>query len=407
MEYYIALLVVLVFLSAFFSSAEVAFLSLSESKISTMINNKRKNAKLVKKLKSDPRSLLITILIGNNIVNIGAASLATVVFSYYFNSAVIGITTGVMTIIILIAGEIIPKAFASSYTDSLARLFSPFLLFLKKIFFPIIYVMDKITNLFVGQYKGEKVSEEELKAMAMTGVEQGTIEKSEGAMIEKLFNLNDITAEDIMTPRVELVYILNGSSIEGCAEKIEEHGITRCLVVEENPDKVEGFVHAQDILLAFRQGREKENVSTLIRPIVFVPKQMIINNILKEFQKRKIHIAVVLDEYGGTDGIVTLEDIIEELVGEIIDEHDVDDTLIKRVGKNEIIVSGITEARDINRFLNINISEDSLDTMADIILTQIKKIPKEGMKIKIKEYECIIEKVENKVIKLVRIIKNI
>lgn len=226
-------------------------------------------------------------------------------------------------------------------------------------------------------------------------------------MIEKLFSLNDITAEDIMTPRVELVYVLDNSLIEECAEKIEEHGITRCLVVEDNPDKVKGFVHAQDILLAFRQGREKENISALIRPIVFVPKQMIINNILKEFQKRKIHIAVVLDEYGGTDGIVTLEDIIEELVGEIIDEHDVDDTLIKRVGKNEIIVSGITEARDINRFLNINISEDGLDTMADIILTQIKKIPKEGMKIKIKDYECIIEKVENKVIKLVRIIKNL
>jgi putative hemolysin len=405
MEYNIIILLILIIFSAFFSSAEVIFLSLNDAKITAMMKAKKKNTHLIKKLKAEPRSLLISILIGNNLANISAASLATVIFSYYFDSAVIGITTGVMTIVVLIVGEIIPKSFASANAVVLSQIFAPPVMFFKKIFTPIIVVMEKITSILIGDHKMEKVSEDELEALAMTGVEQGTIEKSEGAMIEKLFNLNDITAEDIMTPRVELVYVLKDDSVEDCAVKIEKHGITRCLVADVNPDKIEGFIHAQDVLLAFREGKEKEKVSSLIRPIVFVPRQMIISNILKEFQKRKTHIAVVLDEYGGTDGVITLEDIIEELVGEIVDEHDIDEYSIKRIGKTEIIVAGAAEVRDVNRFFNINFSDDELDTVADIILRNIKKIPKQGMKVDIKGYQCIIEKVENKIIKLVRIIK--
>lgn len=399
-------LVLLVALSAFFSSAEVVFLSLNEAKIMAMVEAEKKNALLVKKLKENPRSLLITILIGNNIVNIAAASLATVIFANYFDSAVIGLTTGIMTIVILVFGEIVPKAFASSQAVLLSRYFAPFVCFFKKLFLPIIWLMEKITNLLVGSHKSEKVSEEELKALAMAGVRQGTIEKNEGLMIENLFKFNDISAEDIMTPRVELVYVFDDSTIEEVAIKIEEHGITRCLVVEGTPDNVKGFVHAQDVLLAFRQKREKDSVMSLIRPIIFVPKQMLINNILKEFQKRKIHIAVVLDEYGGTDGIISLEDIIEELVGEIVDEHDIDDNFIKRIGKNEIIVSGSVECRDVNRFLNIKLSEDDLDTVADFVLETIKRIPTEGTTIEKDNFTCVVEKVENKVIKQIRIIKD-
>lgn len=405
MEYYVIALVILIILSGFFSSAEVAFLTLSDSKVDSLVREKRRNANLIKKLKSDPRSFLITVLIGNNLVNIGAASLATVVFSHYFNSAVIGVTTAVMTTLVLIFGEIVPKSFATSNTVFLATTFAPIIMFLKKIFLPIIFILDKITILLVGSHKAEKVSEDELKALAMTGVEQGTIERNEGLMIENLFKFNDITAEDVMTPRVELVFVESGASIEEAAIEIENHGITRCLVVEGSPDKIKGFVHAQDVLLAFRENKEKEAVETIMLPIIVVPKQMIISNVLKEFQKRKIHIAVVLDEYGGTDGIITLEDTIEELVGEIIDEHDVDKNLMKRIGKNEVVVSGVTEVRDLNRFLNINFADDDLDTVSDVILSEIKKIPKEGMKIRIKDYECTIEKVENKIIKSIRIIK--
>jgi len=399
-------LFILVALSAFFSSAEVVFLSLNEAKIAAMVEAKKKNALLVKKLKENPRTLLITVLIGNNIVNIAAASLATIIFARYFDSAVIGLTTGIMTIIILIFGEITPKSFAVSHAVLLSRYFAPFICFFKKIFLPIIWIMEKITNLLVGSHQSEKVSEDELRALAMTGVQQGTIEKNEGAMIEKLFKFNDISAEDIMTPRVEVVYAPKQSSVEEIAIEIEKYGITRCLIIGETIDNVLGFVHAQDVLLSFRQGKEKESAQSLIRPIIFVPKQMLINNVLKEFQKRKIHIAVVMDEYGGTEGIITLEDIIEELVGEIVDEHDIDDNFIKRIGKNEIVVSGAVECRDINRFLNITLSEDDLETVADFVLENIKKIPTEGITIEKNNFTCVVEKVENKVIKQVRITKD-
>ncbi|MFA5420815.1 MAG: hemolysin family protein [Patescibacteria group bacterium] len=398
-------LILLIFLSAFFSSAEVVFLTLNESKIDAMVVSGRRKAKLVKKLKAEPRSLLITILIGNNVVNIGAASLATVVFARYFDSAVIGLTTGIMTVVVLIFGEIVPKSFASSNAEILSRIFAPIINLFKNLFLPIVWAMEKITNAFVGGHKVYRVSEEELKSLAMAGVEQGTIEKNEGIMIENLFKFNDITAEDIMTPRVEMVYVLENSSIEESAVKIEAHGRTRCLVVKDTPDNVKGFIHAQDVLLAFRNDREKDSVDSIVRPIIFVPRQMLINNILKEFQKRKVHIAVVIDEYGGTEGVVTLEDIIEELVGEIIDEHDIDDNLIKRIGKNEIIVSGSADCRDVDRFLNIKISDDDLDTVADFILETIRKIPTEGTTIEKDNFTCIVDKIENKVIKVVRFIK--
>lgn len=400
------ILLTLVILAAFFSAAEVVFLSLSDAKIMTMIMAEKKNSSLVERLKSEPRTLLISILIGSNIVTVAATSLATVIFARYFESAVIGITTGIMTMVLLVFGEIVPKSFAASHSPLLSRYFAPILLFFKKLFLPIIWVMERITNSLVGGHKSEKISEEELRALAMTGVEQGAIEKSEGVMIEKLFKFNDISAEDIMTPRVELVYVLDTSSVEEIAIEIEKYGITRCLIAKETTDNVLGFVHAQDVLLAFRNNKEKENVTALIRPIIFVPKQMLINNILKEFQKRKIHIAVVLDEYGGTDGIITLEDIIEELVGEIVDEHDINDNFIKRVGKKEIIVSGNVECRDVNRFLNIKLSDDDLETVADFILETIKKIPTEGTTINKDNFSCSVEKIENKTIKTVRIIKN-
>lgn len=370
-----------------------------------MIEAKKRNSLLVQRLKSNPRALLIAVLIGNNIVNIAAASVATVFFARYFDSAVIGLTTGIMTALILVFGEIVPKTFATSRASSLSRYFAPFVYFFKKIFFPIIWIMEKITNLLLGAHQAELVSEEELRALAITGVQQGVIKKNEGVMIENFFKFSDISAEDIMTPRVEIVSVSKNSSIEDVAKEIEKYGITRCLVVGESIDDVLGFVHAQDVLLAFRQKREGDLAETLTRSIIFVPKQMLINNILKEFQKRKTHIAVVIDEYGGTEGIITLEDVIEELVGEIVDEHDIDDSFIKRIGKNEIVVSGSVECRDVNRFLNIKMSENDLDTIADFVLEKIKKIPTEGTTIKEDSFTCVVEKVENKVIKQVHIKK--
>ncbi len=399
------ILLVLLVLSAFFSAAEVAFVSLTDAKVKSMVKRKLPRAKKIKKLLENPRRLLVTILIGNNIVNIASASLATIVASEMFQSAVLGITTGVMTLLILIFGEIIPKSYATNHNKKFAIFSSPVLGFLQFILWPFIIVFEWMTNLFAGKQKLESISEEELKIMAQTGAQQGTIEKEEKQMIERLFQFNDITAEDIMTPRVNMVYLEDEMKIEEAAKIIKKSVHTRFPVISETPDNIIGYVHSRDMLLAYMQDKEKASIKKLVIPILRVPQQMKIDDLLHEFQKKQVHIALVQDEFGGTEGITTLEDVLEELVGEITDEHDVEDNIIKRIDKNTILVSGDEQIRDINDFFNINLPGDPLDSIAEIILDKMGKAPRKNMVVDFDNVQCTIVEVKSKVIKKVMIEK--
>ena len=398
-------LIILLILSAFFSATEVAFVSLSDSKVSAMVKKRRKRANLIKKLTSNRRRLLITILIGNNIVNIAAASLATIVTSEFFSSAVLGITTGIMTLLILIFGEIIPKSYAANSAEKFAAFSAPLLRLLSLVGLPFIIIFEGLTILFTGKQIENQVSEEELKAMALTGARQGTIETQEKHLIERLFSLNDITAEDVMTPRVNIIYLNHDMSVEEAAEIIAENPHTRFPVAEDTPDKIIGFIHSRDILIAFKKGNEKNLINKIIHPIIAVPQQMLIDNLLREFQKKNTHIAIVLDEFGGTEGIVTLEDVLEELVGEITDEHDITKDMIHRVDKNTIIVAGDTELRDINDFLNCNIQGEPFDTIAETILDTLKKLPRKDKQIEFENVTCTILEIKNRSISKVKIQK--
>jgi len=401
----IIILIVLVILSGFFSAAEVAFVSLSHAKVSAMVKKKLPQSRLIKKLKKNPRRLLITILIGNNLVNIAAASLATVVASDFFESAVIGITTGIMTLLILIFGEILPKSYAANHNKRFAIFSARFLQVIEIVGWPIIVIFEKMSHFFAGKPRPDKVSEEELKAMALTGKKQGTIEQAEASMLDKVFQLNDITADDIMTPRVQVVYLKDNMSIEEASDIIAKTPHTRFPVIHGSSDEIMGLVHSRDVLLAFNKDKEAVSIKKIIRPILKVPKQMKIDDLMHDFQKKKTHMAVVLDEYGGTEGIVTLEDVIEELVGEIVDEYDVEDNVIKRVNKDTIIVSGDTDLRDINEFLNVNIPGDPFDTIAEVILDKIKKIPRKNVMAEFDYIKCTITEVKNKTITRVKIVK--
>ncbi len=316
------ILLVLLFLSGFFSSAEVAFISLTPAKVSTMIKKDLPRAKLVKKLKDNPRRLLITILIGNNIVNIASASLATIVASEFFASAVLGVTTGVMTILVLIFGEIVPKSYASSHNKKFAIWAAPVIRLLQWILLPFIIVLEWVTHVFAGKQKEEKVSEDELKALAHAGVKQGTIEYDERIMIERLFALNDLQARDIMTNKSKIVSIPERLSVAEAAELIAKSTHTRFPVVHKNLDHIIGFVHSRDVLIALQHNKEKARIENIIRPILRVNKKKNLDDLLREFQRENIHMAVVEDNKGKTLGVITLEDVLEELVGEIEDEHD-------------------------------------------------------------------------------------
>jgi len=399
------ILLVLLVLSAFFSASEVAFVSLTNAKVETMVKRKVPRAKKIKKLKENPRRLLVAILIGNNIVNIASASLATMVASEMFQSAVLGITTGVMTLLILIFGEIIPKSYAANHNKSFAVLSSPILSVLVIIFWPFIVVLEWLANFFAGRQRPESISEEELKIMAHAGVKQGTIEKKERQMIERLFQFNDITAEDIMTPRVNMMYLEDTMTIEEAEDVIKSTPHTRFPVIKDTPDNIIGYVHSRDLLLAYIQDKENASIKNVVLPILRVPKQMRIDDLLQEFQKKQVHIALVQDELGGTEGITTLEDVLEELVGEITDEHDVEDDIIKRIDKNTIVVSGEEQLRDINDFLNVSIPGDPLDSIAEKLLEIIKKSPRKNMIVDLEKIKCTVVEVKNKVIKKVKIEK--
>lgn len=394
----VLLLLFFIGLWAFFAAAEMAFVSLTDAKIETMIRKRLPHAELIKKLKSNNRHLLITILIGNNIVNIAAASLATVIAESFFDSAVIGITTGVMTIIGLIFGDMIPKTYASNYPKRVAIFAAPYLQFFEWIARPIVSVFENLTSVFAGTPKAQLISEEELRALAQISMAQGTIEKNKALMLERLFKFSDITAKDIMTPRVNVAYMEKDTTVEEAINIILTQPHTRFPVYEKTPDAVVGFLHSRDLLLATSEGTlsKETSIEKIVRPILTVPKQMRLNELLKQFQKKQTHIANVMDEYGGTEGMVTLEDVLEELVGEITDEHDVSDNIIKRVDVNTIIVSGDEEIHDVCGFLNCTIPGDPLDSIAEIILDTLQKIPRVDTEIKIGNVICKVSEMKDK-----------
>ncbi|MBT4071940.1 MAG: HlyC/CorC family transporter [Candidatus Magasanikbacteria bacterium] len=405
MQLDLTILVILLILSAFFSAAEVAFITLTDAKVESMVKRKLPKAKIIQKLKAKPRRLLISILIGNNIVNIASASYATVIMTKLFESAVIGITTGIMTLMVLIFGEILPKSYATTHQRRFAIFAAPLLRFFQLAMYPFVIIFEWITLIATGKDTPDAVSEEELLALAKTGTKQGAIEKDEGIMIERLFKFNDITAEDIMTPRVLVSYIRETDTIKRAAKIIEDEMHTRFPIIRETPDNVIGFVHARDVLLSFHKDKEDETVKEIIRPLVTIPGQMPIDDVMREFQKHRTHMGVVVDEFGGTEGIVTFKDVIEELVGEITDEHQIEDDLIKRIDKNNILVAGDTDIRDINDFFNCNIPGDELDTIAEIILDTLQKLPRKGHTIKLGDISCHIEEVKKRRINLVRVSK--
>jgi putative hemolysin len=405
MTAYIVALIILLLLSAFFSASEVAFVSLSDAKIEAMVKRKLHRASLIQRLMKNPRRLLVTILIGNNIVNIAASSLATVVTAQLFDSAVIGITTGVMTLLVLFFGEIIPKTYATSHPKKWAIFVAPTLRLFQWVIFPIVSAFEWLSHVFAGKPQTQHISEEELRSLARVSSRQGAIEENEGVMIERLFAFNDITAEDIMTPRVRMVAIPDNTALDDVVSFVSDHPFTRYPVMQESPDHIIGFVHSRDLLLAQQKIQKKWHIKDILLPIIYVPKQMPIDNVMREFQKRKTHMALVVDEFGGTEGLVTFEDVIEELVGEITDEHDIGDNMIKRIDKNTIIVSADTTLRDINDFLVCVIPGNELDTVAEVILDALQKIPRKNQSVTLESVRLTIQEVKKRRISIVKVEK--
>ncbi len=399
------ILLFLLFFSAFFSGSETALLSLNKIRIKKLAREGNKNAIIVEELINNPETLLATILVGNNIVNIAAASIATAIAIEFFGSKGIGIATGVLTFVILVFGEITPKSISAENAERISLLVAKPIKFFIKFFSPLVYILTLITGP-VTKRSGKRrvmITEDEIRLLVEMGEKEGVIEKEEKEMIKGVFEVGDMVAKEVMIPRVDMVCIEVNESIDEALKLIRETGFSRIPVYEGNRDNIVGILYAKDII---RHLNKKIKIKDIMRPPFFIPETKSLRELLREMQKLKLHMAIVVDEYGGTAGLVTLEDIIEEIVGEIMDEVDEEEELIRRIDENTWLVNARARIEEVNEILNLEIPEDEFETIGGFVFNKLGKIPKIGDYIEIDGVKITVEKMKDKRIRKVRITVN-
>lgn len=404
------LLFFLILLSGLFSASEVAFISLTPAKVKALVSKKARFATYVQKLKAHPNRLLVTILVGNNVVNIGASVLATVLFTDLFGNSGIGIAMGVMTLFILVFGEITPKSFAYRHNEKFALLISPTFYALEFLLFPIVKPLEWLLHILMkpqtGKNKPPQITEEELKAMLTLGEKEGTIEAQEKELIENVLEFNDIAVREVMTPRTEISALPAETTIREAAHFITEHPHSRIPIYQDELDNIIGILSVKEII----EQTAHENLDStldkieLIHPIK-VPSSRKINSLFREFQRKKSHMAVVIDEHGGTVGLVTLEDLLEEIVGEIIDEHDIEEELIKEINAKTFLVKGKTPLFEVNRALKMTFNAPDYKPISYLILEKLARFPETGETFTIQKIRFTIEEITNHKIELIKLEK--
>ncbi len=389
----LVMLILSIFLSAFFSGAEVAIISMSELKVMHLVEQKVRHAKTLLTLKRRPNRTLITILLGNNIANIGGSALATkLAIGLFPESSGVAIATGVMTFVLLTFGEITPKTFCVKNAKKISLAFAPIILFLSRLLSPIVWFFWQLTRL-VAKLTGSTttepfVTEQEVRDIVRIGEKEGQIKSSEQEMIQKIFLFDDKEAEDVMTPRTDMFALDWNMTITDALPIIIEQDYSRVPVYDKRVDKIKGIVFARDLLRLISKGTSVQKLKDIAQDAFFVPEHKKIDELLRVLQKEKTHMAIVVDEHGGVEGLITIEDILEEIVGEIFDESDDVERLIKRRGKNKWLVVGKTPIDVLNEGLKINLSEEEeYNTIAGFIQHNLGKVPEKGDVCEVKKFD--------------------
>ncbi|MGB5705286.1 MAG: hemolysin family protein [Arenicellales bacterium] len=374
-------LLVLLFLSAVFSGSETALITISMARVESLIKEERRGAKALFKLKSDTPQMLITILIGNNLVNIAAASIATLLATAWFGHFGPGIAVGILTIVILIFGEITPKSLATCYSERISLFIAPFILGLMRLLYPLVWLFGRFT-LWITHYfnvtSEPTVTESELIRMLGHGEKEGTIEQGERELIERVFAFNDLTARDVMTP-LHNVFELDGSqNVLEALPKVMAQPYSRIPVYAEQPDKIRGVLFLRSLLESSAKGEDDATLNDIAQEAAFVSQYQPVDELFATLRNEKRHMAVVVDEHGITRGIVTLEDLIEELVGEIYDESDITPTELTQISDGVIQVAGSAEMRLVAEYFDIEPPGKPTDTISFWVLSHTERIPKAG-----------------------------
>ncbi len=371
-------LIVLVSLSAFFSATETAYMSLNRVRIKNMANDGDRRARRVMKLLDSYDRLLATVLIGNNIVNISSASIATVLFVSFFKNNGATVSTVVMTLVVLIFGEITPKSLAKEAADSFALKVSGPVTVLNTLFFPLSFLLIHLKSAVSRLIRVEKsggITEDELLTLVDEAEQDGGIDSGEKELLHNVIEFTDLDAGDILTPRIDVVAIDIEETPTELQKLFEETGFSRIPVYRETIDNIVGVVNEKDF---HRNLRGTENtIESILQPALFIPPSVKISELLKQLQQKKVHIAVVVDEFGGTEGIVTIEDIVEELVGEIWDEHDTVAAGMRKIGENTFAVPASTELSEFFEHFGVE-EETDVSTVNGWVTAHIGKIPAVG-----------------------------
>lgn len=402
----IIILIILLMFSAFFSSAETALTTVNKIRIRSLADEGHKGAKAILDVTEDSSKLLSAILIGNNVVNTAAASLTTTI-AYHFGGSAVAFASGLITLLILLFGEITPKTTAAIHAEGVSMIYAPIIRIFIKLMTPVIFIVNGLSRgiLFILRINPENtkkaMTESDLRTIVDVSHEDGVIESEEKELIYNVFDFNDAKAKDVMVPRVHVTFADVTSTYEELIEIFREDKFTRLPIYEETTDHVIGTINMKDLLLF--DSKKEFHVRDILREAYFTYEYKNISELLVEMKDSSFNIAIVLDEYGETAGLITLEDILEELVGEIRDEYDEnEEDLVRQVGDNEYLVEGSLNLEDLNDELDLNLSSDDYDSLGGLIIEHLDRLPQTGDEITTSDgIRLVVEKLDKNRIELV------
>jgi HCC hlyC/corC family transporter len=383
---------------------------MSKIRLKYLVKEKVKNADKLEKLYEDSNKLIGAILIGNNIVNVATSSIATIITTSRFSNAGLGISVGLTTLVILIFGEITPKNLALKNSESISLFVAPIILFLVRIFTPILFILNNISNLLsalLGQRNDDKkptITQDELKTIVDVSNQEGVLETDETEMIQNIFEFKDLTVDDIMIQRRDIVAISADMSYDEIIDVFKNRQLSRLPIYEDTIDDIIGVLYAKDLFFT-EQSKEDFDIKTVMREPVFVNEFVKISDFFKKMQQVKTHIAIVLDEYGGVAGIVTMEDLVESIVGDIYDEYDQQDEEVRKLKENIYVINGNSKLTEIQELLKVELVSKDYESLGGYLMDKMGKIPTQGDIYEDENFKFVISSMDKNRINKVKVIR--
>ncbi len=404
-----ATLAVLIGLSGFFSGLEVALVGIRKSKVVQLYKEGKKGSKALYKLKMNPSWMMSSVNLGNNLVNVGASALATSTAIRLFGNDGLGIAVGVMTFLILVFGEITPKTYCNANSTRIALRYAPVLLAFSYAFYPVVKFFEIVTRGVVkitgSSHTPPPITEEDIRGVIDQGLEEKALEKDEMELVHGALKFDDTVIRSVMTPRTKMFSLNSKMLLFEALPQINQKGYSRIPIFKDTADDIVGFIHVRDVLKELEKDNKRVTLEEIARKPVFASQEKMVSSLLKEMKGRKTHMAVVIDEHGGVEGLVTLEDLLEEIVGEIEDETDLTrPTGYERIDQDTIITNGDIEIDIINEIFKTKVPEgDDYASLNGLLHERLQDIPQEGDKIEVDNLRIIVEKVSKNIPQKIRI----